>query len=130
MNAPSREAAPARMLKVGDQAFLDGKAALFASITASITSEPKSGSLKRPSWWEKMLLYDPIVLEDLTGFLKGKGVRIPIERVIGKGKKRVEAEREIVNEEIKPWMVQKWCEENGVCCLWKEGLRGGVRGRY
>jgi hypothetical protein len=117
--------------------------ALFPLITKTITSTPPSGKNTDlpapPTWHEKILLYDPIVLEDLTAWLNSQGVRTELERikprVKAKGRKKKDAppevdEWEVVRDEVKAWMVQKWCEENSVCCLWKEGLRGGVKGNY
>ena len=117
--------------------------ALFPQITKSITSAPPSGRdtdlTAAPTWHEKILLYDPIVLEDLTAWLNAQGVRTELERLKPKvktrGRKKKDAppevdEWEVVRDEVKAWMVQKWCEENSVCCLWREGLRGGVKGRY
>ncbi|KAH0370135.1 hypothetical protein KCU65_g2885, partial [Aureobasidium melanogenum] len=113
--------------------------ALFPKITKTVRSTPPSQDHKNPTWHEKMLLYDPIVLEDLTLWLNGQGVRIEVsvpKAVKGKGKKKAdvveppEEATELVQEELQPWMVQKWCEEHSICCLWKEGLRGGVRQKY
>nr|OQO23270.1 hypothetical protein B0A51_09977 [Rachicladosporium sp. CCFEE 5018] len=126
-------------LKPTDPEWLSQIPILFPRITATITSSPPSTDLKHPSWHEKILLYDPIVLEDLTAYLNGKGVRISVRRPKPKvkGKKKgdektvgTEREREVVEEELKGWMVQKWCEEFSICCLWREGLRGGVKGNY
>ncbi|OQO14281.1 hypothetical protein B0A48_01157 [Cryoendolithus antarcticus] len=126
-------------LKPTDPEWLSQAPALFPKITATITSSPPSTDLKHPSWYEKILLYDPIVLEDLTAYLNGKGVRISVRRPKPKvkGKKKsedktvgTEREWEVVGEELRGWMVQKWCEEFSICCLWREGLRGGVKGNY
>jgi len=119
------------------------QATLFPQITRTITSAPSAGRdtdlTAPPSWHEKILLYDPIVLEDLTAWLNAQGLRTELERLKPKvktrGRKKKDAppevdEWEIVRDELKAWMVQKWCEENSVCCLWREGLRGGVKGRY
>ena len=119
------------------------QAALFPQITKTITSTPPSGKdaelTAPPTWHEKILLYDPIVLEDLTAWLNAQGLRTELERLKPKvktrGRKKKDAppevdEWEVVRDEVKAWMVQKWCEENSVCCLWREGLRGGVKGRY
>lgn len=106
---------------------------LFPQIMQTIVSTPPSRDHKAPTWHEKILLYDPIVLEDLTAWLNGQGLRIEVMRSKSKGKKKAsetEELTEVVREELQPWMVQKWCEEHSVCCLWKEGLRGGVRQRY
>jgi len=89
-----------------------------------------------------MLLYDPIVLEDLAGWLNG-GVLLPYVRAqegegwdsvvvggdgAGEGMCREGAEAGV--ELIKPALLQKWCEENSICCLWRNGLRGGVKAKY
>jgi hypothetical protein len=116
---------------------------LFPQITKTITSTPPSGRNTEltapPTWHEKILLYDPVVLEDLTAWLNAHGVRTELERikprVKTRGRKKKDAppevdEWEVVRDEVKAWMVQKWCEENSVCCLWREGLRGGVKGNY
>ena len=58
-------------------------------------------------------MYDAIVLEDLATWLN----------TVGLG-------RVGVDEEIHALEVRSWCEANSVCCLWKENLRGGKRGRY
>jgi hypothetical protein len=91
---------------------------LFPRITEAVKGAPR-GEVGKPSWWEKMLMYDPIVIEDLTAWLEEQGVRVPgcSEGDSGGGK-------------VKGWMVQKWCEDKSVCCLWREGLRGGVKYQY
>jgi hypothetical protein len=91
------------------------QAILFAQITVAIKANPPSKDVTKPSWNEKIALYDPIVIEDLTSWLHANGIRIMV------------GERE---EEVKGWMVQKWCEEHSVTCLWREGLWGGVKTMY
>lgn len=91
------------------------QAKLFPDITLVVKGQTRSTGGQKLSWYEKMLLYDPIVIEDLTAFVNAEGLRITVK------------EKE---EEIRGWMVQKWCEDNSVCCLWKEGLRGGVKTKY
>lgn len=91
------------------------QAKLFLDITLVVKGQTRSTGGQKLSWYEKMLLFDPIVIEDLTAFVNAEGLRITVK------------EKE---EEIRGWMVQKWCEDNSVCCLWKEGLRGGVKTKY
>ncbi len=86
---------------------------LFAHITKAITTFPRSTTPKHPTWHEKILMYDPIVLEDLAAWLNTEGLG-----------------RVGVDEEVGPAVVKAWCEERSVCCLWKENLRGGTRVRY
>ncbi|KAM3434497.1 hypothetical protein NHJ13734_005972 [Beauveria thailandica] len=45
------------------------KPASFEYITKSVTSAPRSRDVSQPSWHEKILLYDPIIIEDLTAWL-------------------------------------------------------------
>ncbi len=64
-----------------------------------------------PTWREKILMYDPIVLEDLTLWLNTVGFR-----AIGE------------DREISVLDVRDWCEAEGLCCLWKSSWgRNGVR---
>ncbi|KAK3986061.1 putative structure-specific endonuclease subunit SLX4 [Cladorrhinum sp. PSN332] len=78
---------------------------LFGYITKAVTSAPPAKDPNDPSWYEKMLMYDPIVLEDLTEWLNsGELKRVGFDT--GKGK---------VDEKD----VKRWCESKSVCCLWK-----------
>ncbi|TKX23386.1 Slx4 endonuclease-like protein [Elsinoe australis] len=145
---------------------------LFKTISRVVKAAPRTRDITRPSWHEKMLMYDPVVLEDLTAWLVGQGVkpdgtvveesmrdsRVVLEGEVpgadgdkgaeeekasgrggkakgkDKGKGKAKAADKAVEErkkgELQPWMVQKWCETHSICCLWKAGLRGGVRQRY
>ncbi|KAI9821144.1 MAG: 5'-flap endonuclease [Pycnora praestabilis] len=96
-----------------DVAPTDEQNHLFAAITKAIKTCPPSTDLTNPSWHEKILMYDPIVLEDLAMWLNTQGLA-----------------RTGVDEEVGPAVVKVWCEERSVCCLWKENLRGGTRSRY
>ena len=80
------------------------RATLFASITKSIREAPR-GSISEPSWHERMLMFEPVVLEDLTDWLNGAGLRV--KRKDGK------------EEELESWMVRQWCDNQSVCCVWK-----------
>ncbi|KAL8696511.1 MAG: hypothetical protein Q9224_002757 [Gallowayella concinna] len=68
-------------------------AALFPIITKAVTSYPPTHDLQNLTWFEKMLLYDPIVLEDLTEWLNSQG----LSRV-GCG------------ETVDPIVAKLWCE--------------------
>jgi hypothetical protein len=87
--------------------------ALFKNITTAIKSLSPTKDPSQPTWHEKILLYDPIVLEDLTVWLNTGA----LEKIGWDG-------------EVEPKVVKKWCESKGICCLWKENLRGGSRSRY
>jgi len=128
---------------------------VFAEISRVVKAQPLTRDLTRPTWYEKMLLYDPIVLEDLTAWLNEQGVRVQAETAKTASKSRAKSKpkgkgpeldlvdsqgqkvsidnepaAEKITEELKPAFVQRWCELNSICCLWKEGLRGGVRQKY
>ncbi|TVY47149.1 Structure-specific endonuclease subunit [Lachnellula occidentalis] len=89
------------------------QASLFSHITKAVTSLPPSTDPLKPNWQEKILLYDPIVLEDLTLWLNTGALD------------KVGWDGEALAKEVK-----KWCESKSVCCLWRENLRGGSRSRY
>lgn len=86
---------------------------LHKHITRAITTAPPSKDPKNPSWHEKMLLYDPIILEDLAAWLNTGA----LEKVGWDG-------------EVGPQEVKRWCLEKSICCLWRENLRGEARSRY
>jgi structure-specific endonuclease subunit SLX1-like protein len=89
------------------------KDALFTKITDAVTSTPRSELAGQPTWYERMLTYEPIVLEDFTAWLNEQDV------VIAQDDGKVDP--------ILPWMAQKWCEEKSVCCLWKLNNRRVAR---
>jgi hypothetical protein len=86
---------------------------LFKYITTAVKNAPLSTDSSNPSWHEKILLYDPIILEDLTIWLNTGAL-----------------EKAGWDGEVDPREVKKWCESKSICCLWKENLRGGTRSRY
>jgi hypothetical protein len=86
---------------------------LFTHITKAVTSATPSKDPQNPSWHEKILLYDPIILEDLTAWLNTGALQ-----------------KTGWDGEVEPKEVKKWCESKSICCLWRENLRGGVRSRY
>ncbi|KAI9672339.1 MAG: 5'-flap endonuclease [Caeruleum heppii] len=96
-----------------DEGFDARQKRLFAHITRAVRAQPPSHDLTRPSWQERILMYDPIVLEDLATWLNTQGLR-----AVG------------VDEEVGAVECRAWCEGRSVCCLWKANLRGGVRSRY
>ncbi|KAK0300827.1 5'-flap endonuclease, partial [Friedmanniomyces endolithicus] len=128
-------------LKATDAQWPLIKAKLFQQVTAAVKAAARSADPAKPSWHQKILLYDPIVLEDLTVWVNAQGLGLLVRRLETKksvkARKKKGAERSTeaplpddpdyveAREEVQAWMVQKWCEEKGICCLWKEGLRGG-----
>lgn len=120
-SSPDRVFSPPPLdLSLGDDTELslaasptDQQAALFDYITKAITTAPRTTDPSNPSWLEKILLYDPIILEDLTAWLNsGQLTRVGCD------------------EEIYPGLVKQWCESKSVCCLWKVSLRGRERKRF
>lgn len=117
---------------------------LFPALTSLTRSLPPSNDASKPSWHEKILMYDAIVAEDFTAFLnthdhirtykratqkqikawnKELKARGEEEMKVGEGEGMVLA----VEKEIEAYMVQKWCEETSVCCVFKERKNGGAR---
>jgi hypothetical protein len=75
---------------------------LASQITKAICAQPKMPAVhgsKRPTWHEKILLYDPIVLEDLAVWLNTEGLALVGE-----------------DREVHPGVVREWCESKGICC--------------
>ncbi|PSR97226.1 hypothetical protein BD289DRAFT_426308 [Coniella lustricola] len=88
------------------------QSALFQLITKAVVSAPRTSDPSQPSWHEKMLMYDPIVLEDLAVWLNtGQLTRVGHD------------------EEVSPLEVKKWCESRSICCIWKATYRGKERKR-
>ncbi|KAL7892437.1 hypothetical protein HDV63DRAFT_242219 [Trichoderma sp. SZMC 28014] len=85
----------------------------YEYITKAVQSAPRTTDPKSPSWHEKVLLYDPIVLEDFTAWLNcGQLTRVGFDG------------------EVSTMEVKQWCESKSICCLWKVNLRGKERKRY
>ena len=85
-----------------------------SQISLAITSYTAPGGTNHqrdPTWHEKILLYDPIVLEDLAAWLNTVGLG-----QIGE------------DHEVSALEVRAWCEARGVCCLWRGGWRGNLKG--
>lgn len=83
------------------------KSHIQAALLNTSKTDKRRNYQTNPTWHEKILLYDPIVLEDFTAWLNTEGFN-----EVG------------IDEEIDAKDVKVWCEENGVCCLWKGGWRG------
>lgn len=86
---------------------------LFRYITTAVISAPRTTDPDNPSWHEKMLMYDPVILEDLTAWLNsGELTKLGYD------------------DEVSPSDVKKWCELRSVCCLWKGNWHGKERKRF
>ncbi len=121
------------------------KKQIFEKLTAHIRSLPPTTDPKVPSWHERILMYEPIVLEDFTVYLNTqtdirtykKATQKQIKawnKMLKKDGQAVlsvdEGGNEIlaVEKELEPYMAQHWCESLSVCCIWKEGRgKGGAR---
>ena len=86
---------------------------LLGAITEAITSVPPTHDILSLTWHEKILLYDPIVIEDLTAWLNKEGLSMVGE-----------------DDEVSVFLVKEWCEGRSICCIWKETLRGKPRARW
>ncbi|KAL9025761.1 MAG: hypothetical protein Q9196_005475 [Gyalolechia fulgens] len=86
---------------------------LLPIITEAIIKNQPTHDANNLTWHEKMLLYDPIVVEDLADWLNREGLGH-----VG------------CTEVVSPVMVKQWCESQSVCCLWKDNLKGGKRARH
>ncbi|KAL1858682.1 5'-flap endonuclease [Paecilomyces lecythidis] len=69
----------------------------------SQSPQPSVNGHPCPTWHEKILMYDPIVLEDLATWLNTEGLNLVGE-----------------DREVSPSLVRKWCESHGICCCWKK----------
>ncbi|KAK0631410.1 hypothetical protein B0T14DRAFT_501631 [Immersiella caudata] len=86
---------------------------LFGYITEAVTTAPPTEDPANPSWHEKILMYDPVILEDLAAWLNaGQLDRVGYDR------------------ELAPQDVKKWCESKSVCCIWRVNLHGKERKRF
>ncbi|KAK0735180.1 hypothetical protein B0T26DRAFT_691048 [Lasiosphaeria miniovina] len=86
---------------------------LFRYISKAVTTAPRATDPENPSWHEKMLMYDPVILEDLTAWLN-----------LG------QLDRVGFDGEVAPGDVKRWCESKSICCLWRVNLHGQERKRF
>ena len=90
----------------------DDQAAVLAKITEAIMTEPPTHDAANPSWHERMLMYEPIVLEDLAAWLNTSGLgRVGCDVEVGLGE------------------LSTWCRARSVCCVGRLNLRGRERTR-
>lgn len=81
-------------------------------IAKAIKSAPASKDPLNPSWHEKILMYDPIIIEELTTWLNsGQLTKVGYD------------------DEVPTGEVKKWCESKSICCVWQTNLRGKERKR-
>ncbi|PHH82204.1 hypothetical protein CDD82_6691 [Ophiocordyceps australis] len=89
------------------------QATLFRYMAKAVASAARTRDAANPSWHDKILLYDPIVIEDLAAWLNSGQLT------------RVGYDDEVSLEEVK-----KWCESKSICCLWRLNLRRQERRRF
>lgn len=103
-----RHTSPAANISISSSQ--NGEVPLKSLIRKAIEQPPADDTTRNhqanPTWYEKIIMYDPIVLEDLTAWLNTEGFN-----AIGE------------DSEIDIAEVKDWCHENGVCCLWRGGWR-------
>lgn len=109
----SRQRTTAKATSLPATAATHGTEALFATITRAIKSYPPTHDVKNLTWYEKMLIYDPVVLEDLADWLNKEGLGL-----VG------------CEDSITPGLAKEWCESQSICCVWRENLKGGTRVRH
>lgn len=88
------------------------EATLHAYITKAVTTAPRSGDPGEPSWWERMLMYESVIVEDLAAWLNTGGLD-------GVG----------FDGEVSAGEVKGWCEAKSVCCVWRTRVGGAERKR-
>ncbi|KAJ5094177.1 hypothetical protein N7456_010038 [Penicillium angulare] len=76
---------------------------ISTQITKAVRAQPSISSRKHTSWHEKILTYDPVILEDLTTWLNVEGFGLVGE-----------------DREVSSIDVRTWCESHGICCCWKQ----------
>ncbi|KAL1384545.1 hypothetical protein HDK64DRAFT_34413 [Phyllosticta capitalensis] len=140
VSAPTRAAPSKRITNVPSD---EQMSEVFPIITNAIKAEPPSVQPGSLTWHEKILLYDPVDVVDLSEWLNEKGVRVHMEVAVKekpkpkKRSKKAKADEsheveggdestamrekvEVKEAPLQPWVVQRWCEENSVCGIWKD----------
>jgi hypothetical protein len=116
------------------------KPSICASLTAHIRSIPPTTDPKKPSWYEKILMYDPIILEDFTAYLNSntklrtykratqKQIKAYNNELKMKGNAILGVERDdqvlAIEKELEVYMVRDWCQEMSICCIHAKESRG------
>ncbi|OGM43456.1 structure-specific endonuclease subunit slx4 [Aspergillus bombycis] len=100
--SPSRSKRRTNKSTTSNSANIDQKQPeLTDQILKAIHAQP-AGTPSRPSWHERILLYDPIILEDFAAWLNTEGLGlIGEDREVGTG------------------LLRKWCESRGICCCYR-----------
>ncbi|CAK7562556.1 MAG: 5'-flap endonuclease [Sporothrix epigloea] len=99
------------MSLVADAPLTCEESALFQHIYTAVIQQPRTLDPTAPSWHEKMLMYDTIILESFTAWLNDGALQ-----AVGYGGTAVD-----------PRTVKKWCEAKSVCCIWRKNQHGKER---
>ncbi|KAF2257793.1 hypothetical protein CC78DRAFT_622335 [Lojkania enalia] len=119
---------------------------IFRRITQAVQNLPPTANPAQPSWHEKILMYDPIILEDFTGYLNSQTAIRTWKRatqkqikawnkVLKANDKEImqveddENEALVVEKELEIWMVQGWCQDMSICCILRKNRGCGMAGR-
>ena len=113
---------------------------ICASITAHVRSIPPTSDPKQPSWHEKILMYDPIILEDFTAYLNNNTNLRTYKRATQKQIKAfnkelkmrgdaildIEGDDQVLatEKELEVHMIRDWCQETSICCIHAKESRG------
>ncbi|OSS52903.1 hypothetical protein B5807_02310 [Epicoccum nigrum] len=116
------------------------KPSIFLAITTHIRSVPPTTDPKKPSWHEKILMYDPIILEDFTTYLNHNTALRTYKRATRKQIKAYNNHRKIegnailgvenddqvlaIEKDLEVHTVRDWCQEMSVCCIHAKESRG------
>ncbi|KAH9860952.1 hypothetical protein IAQ61_010688 [Plenodomus lingam] len=122
------------------------KPTIFTALTSHIRSLPPTRDPHNPSWHEKILMFDPIVIEDFTAYVNAntqvrvfrratqkqvKAWNAELKRCGGAGvldvRDKAEDEVYAVEKELEGFMVKAWCEGLSVCCV--NRIKGNGRKR-
>lgn len=113
--SPSPEAEAEAEIEIEAETEFENSPDLAAQITRAVHAQPRprprppqsssssssSSSNEQLTWYEKILMYDPIVLEEFAAWLNTTGLGLVGE-----------------DREVSAGFVRGWCEKRGVCCCW------------
>ncbi|KAJ4350842.1 5'-flap endonuclease [Ascochyta clinopodiicola] len=134
------EATPVFRIVTSQLEWANIRSSMCASITAHVRSIPPTTDPKRPSWHEKMLMYDPIILEDFTAYLNSntklrmykratqKQIKAYNNELKTNGNAILGVERDdqvlAIEKELETPMIRDWCQEMSICCIHAKESRG------
>ncbi|KAI8932439.1 hypothetical protein NX059_010625 [Plenodomus lindquistii] len=146
-SAPDPSLARVHKISTAHLEWANIKGTVFEQLTAHVRSIPPTTDPSKPSWHEKILMFDPIVLEDFTAYLNTnttirtykKATQKQIKAWNADAKKRGdvgvgggvagpgEGEVLAVEKELEGFQVKAWCEGLSVCCINRVRGNGGAR---